>query len=245
MTFETTPRAVLLDAGFTLVFCSGERIAAEAAPLGVRVDAGALETAEPLLRRELALYSWASTPTQGQARPQTGGPAFFRRMLELAGAHGTASALETAATTIWDSHLRRNVWARVGAGVDAALVRLREAGIKLAVVSNSEGTVGAVLDEVGLGRHFETVVDSWVVGVAKPDPRIFHLALERLGVPAAEALMVGDSPTADVAGARAAGVGPILLDPLDLHAEHDVPRFADLPAAVDAILGPGRAFAPR
>jgi len=163
---KTRPRAVLLDAGFTLVFCAGDRIAGEAARVGVRVDPLALEAAEPALRRELALYTWASTPAQGRTQPQTGGPAFFRRLLELAAASGEPAELETAARAIWDSHLQRNVWSRVGRGVDSALGRLRAAGVKLAVVSNSEGTVGALLTEVGLGRHLETVVDSWVVGVA-------------------------------------------------------------------------------
>lgn len=237
MKFQNRPRAVLLDAGFTLVFCSGERIAAEAALAGVRADPEALEASEPALRRELALYSWASTPAGNDGKSQTGGPAFFRRLLQLADAAGSASDLDTAAAWIWKSHLQRNVWSRVGTGVDAALGRLRAAGIKLAVVSNSEGTVGAVLDEVGLGRHLDAVVDSWVVGVAKPHPRIFEIALGRIGIAAAHALMVGDSPTADVAGAQAAGVGAVLLDPLDVHATSDVPRFADVPALVDAILG--------
>jgi HAD superfamily hydrolase (TIGR01509 family) len=190
-----------------------------------------------MVRRELALYTWASTPAGGEGKPQAGGPAFFRRLLDLAAAAGSASALDYAAASIWESHLRRNVWSRVGTGVDAALGRLRRAGIRLAVVSNSEGTVGAILDEVGLGRHLETVVDSWVVGVAKPDPRIFEIALTRIGVAAAHAIMVGDSPAADIAGAKAAGVGAVLLDPLDVHPTSDVPRFADVPLLVDAILG--------
>lgn len=189
------------------------------------------------MRRELALYSWASTPAAGNGKPQAGGPAFFRRLLDLAAAEGTAAELDAAAASIWQSHLLRNVWSRVGAGVEAALARLREAGIMLGVVSNSEGTVGAVLDEVGLGRHLHTVVDSWVVGVAKPDPRIFHLALDRLGIAAADAVMVGDSPAADVAGAQAAGVTPILLDPLDVYPSSEALRFTDVPAVVDYLLG--------
>lgn len=111
------------------------------------------------------------------------------------------------------------------------------AGIKLAVVSNSEGTVEAMLNDVGLGRHIETVVDSWVVGIAKPDPRIFHLALDRLGVAAHEAIMVGDIPVADIAGAQAAGIRAVLIDPLALHSAAEVPRFTDVAAFVNALLG--------
>ena len=212
------PRVVLLDAGFTLTFCDGARIATLARAAGATVEASALEAAEPALRRELAQYVWASTPTS-TAKSAGGGPGFFRRMLELAGATLSAGAagnaasgsgvsaegLDGVAAAIWEGHLRSNVWRRVGAGVREALADLRAAGLRAAVVSNSEGTVEAMLKETGLHTHLETVVDSWVVGVAKPDPRIFHIALERLGATAADAVMVGDSPTADVAGAVNAG----------------------------------------
>jgi putative hydrolase of the HAD superfamily len=57
------------------------------------------------------------------------------------------------------------------------------------------------------------VLDSFVVGVEKPDPAIFHRALEVLGVPPERAIHVGDTGWADVAGARAAGVRPVHLDP--------------------------------
>ena len=230
------PKTVLLDAGFTLTFPDHDRIASHAAEVGVRVDAAALARAEDPVRRELALYPWASTPAQQTTRPPSAGAAFFRRLLELAGAEAPGPTLDHAGSTIWQKHLQRNVWCRVGAGVEAALERLRAAGMRLAVVSNSEGTVEAMLNDVGLGRHLETVVDSWVVGVAKPDPRIFHIALERLGGEAATAVMVGDVPAVDMDGARAASITGVLLDPLDLHPTHQH-RVASLPAFVDALLG--------
>lgn len=67
------------------------------------------------------------------------------------------------------------------------------------------------------------VVDSAVVGVAKPDPRIFDIALARAGVSAACAIHVGDSVRADVEGARAAGVRPFHFDPYELceASDHD------------------------
>src|SRR5882672_5635997 len=87
-----------------------------------------------------------------------------------------------AAAFIHGEHLRSNVWRRVGAGNRDALDRLRAAGFRLAVVSNSEGTIDAMLSEVGLRPYFETVVDSAVVGSVKPDARIFQIALERLSL---------------------------------------------------------------
>jgi HAD superfamily hydrolase (TIGR01509 family) len=232
----TMPTAVLLDAGFTLTFPDHGVIAGHAAAMGVAVAADALARAEDPLRRELALYPWASTPAQQSTRPRTAGAAFFRRMLELAGAIAPADVLDATGAAIWQRHLENNVWCRVGAGVDEALGRLRAAGIRLAVVSNSEGTIDAMLRRVGLHRHMEVIVDSWVVGVAKPDPRIFQLALERLGVAPAAAVMLGDVPAVDMEGARAAAISGVLIDPLDLHPQH-APRVASVPAFVDALLG--------
>jgi putative hydrolase of the HAD superfamily len=230
--FLPRPAAVLLDAGYTLIFPDPERIAAAARDAGVAVAAAALEAAEEPMRRQVAGYGWATAP--GSVSPTDAGARFFARYLELAGAAPDAAAAGGAA--VWAAHLRQNVWARVGGGVAGALARLRDAGLRLAVVSNSEGTVEAVLHEVGLGRFLDTVVDSWAVGVSKPDPAIFRIALDRLALPAAAALMVGDTPATDVDGARAAGIRAVLVDRFGLYPGHDGPRFRDVGEVVDALL---------
>jgi HAD superfamily hydrolase (TIGR01509 family) len=231
------PRAILIDVGFTLTFPDAAGIAAHAAEAGIAADAAALERAVDLLRAEIR-------EQQGGKPVRThddGGVSFlehvFGRLLALAGTPGEAAVLARAAATINRAHLRRNVWRRVGAGVPHALERMRAAGLKLAVVSNSEGTVEAMLAEQGLRPFFETVVDSAVVGLVKPDAAIFHLALDRLGVAPDAAIMVGDSPTADVFGARAAGLRAALLDPRDLSPWlGGAPRFPDLAAFTAALL---------
>jgi putative hydrolase of the HAD superfamily len=81
----------------------------------------------------------------------------------------------------------------------------------------------------------EVILDSTVVGIAKPDPRIFDLALDALGVPADRALHVGDTPGADVDGARAADVHPVLVDPYDLHPDLDVERVDSLADVVELV----------
>ncbi len=233
--FQPRPRAVLVDVGFTITFHDGPRIASLAAEGGVQVTAESVHGAERALRRELAHYRW---PSRAESPAPVGdGIRFCRRLLELAGAQAAApQRLDAAAERVWRSHLQRNVWSRVGAGVADALARLRGAGIRLAVVSNSEGTIERMLAEVGLLSCFDTVVDSWVVGLAKPDPRIFELALRHLDVPPHDAVHVGDSPAADVAGARSAGVRAALVDPFDFHEACDAPRFRDFAAFADAVL---------
>jgi putative hydrolase of the HAD superfamily len=224
------PRAIFIDVGFTLLFPDGSTIASLAR--GAEVDPAELDRVEPILRAELARHVWASRPSSDA--PKDGGPRFFHRFLELAGARGD---LPGAATAIWEAHLRRNVWRRPADRALDALARLHAARVKLAAVSNSEGTVEQLLVDVGMGAYLDTVVDSWVVELAKPDPRIFRLALDRLGVRAEETVMVGDSLSADVGGARAAGLrGAVLIDPLDLHLDADVPRHATFAGWVDTLL---------
>lgn len=90
--------------------------------------------------------------------------------------------------------------------------RLRDAGVKVGIVSNWDSRLSGVLDGIGLGELVDTVVCSASVGIHKPDPRIFGLACERLGVAPAVCAHVGDHLFADVAGARAAGMTPVLID---------------------------------
>ena len=95
---------------------------------------------------------------------------------------------------------------RVVEGVPRALERLRSLGLALAVVSNWDAGLPEHLERVGLAHWFSEIVTAAAEGVAKPDPRIYSLTLERLGVDAARALHVGDHPVYDEQAAREAGM---------------------------------------
>ena len=110
----------------------------------------------------------------------------------------------------------------------------------VAIVTNNVGTaveqcVEAGLCQIGPGPLTEVVaiVDSAIVGVAKPDPRIFAPALEALATEPARTLYVGDTVHADVHGAQRAGMAVVQLDPLDLHADHSHWRLPDVAALAD------------
>ena len=92
-----------------------------------------------------------------------------------------------------------------------ALERMRTAGLRLVVVSNWDVSLHDRLAETGIAERVNGVVASAEVGEAKPASEIFARALVLAGVPADEALHVGDSPDEDVGGARAAGIEPVLL----------------------------------
>ena len=93
-----------------------------------------------------------------------------------------------------------------------ALRRLRAAGVRLVVVSNWDASLHERLAETGLQELLDGAVASAQAGSAKPAPEIFARALALAGVAAHGAWHVGDSVEADVAGAHAAGITPVLLD---------------------------------
>jgi len=127
----------------------------------------------------------------------------------------------------------------------AALRALVEHDVPVGIVSNASGQIEDVLRASrvcqvgdGHGACVRIVVDSHVVGVAKPDPRIFDPALERLaGIERDRIAYVGDSVTMDVGGARAAGLVPVLIDPYDDHEGADFLRIRSLAELVPMAAG--------
>lgn len=101
--------------------------------------------------------------------------------------------------------------------------------MKVGVISNTEdGRLEEVLKLTGICERFDVLVDSYAVGLRKPDAAIFHYALEQLGVEPSEAVYVGDSYGHDVVGAQGAGLRAILLDPLEMHTASDCPTIRTL-----------------
>ena len=123
-------------------------------------------------------------------------------------------------------------------GAAEALNGLQAAGYGLAVVTNATGSMEQQLADHRIcsrdgdaAARVEVVIDSHVVGVEKPDPRIFELALEHIDAPRERCLYVGDTVYFDVTGARAAGLEPVHIDPYGLCPERDhphAPSLADL-----------------
>ncbi|MEM7273124.1 MAG: HAD family hydrolase [Actinomycetota bacterium] len=124
----------------------------------------------------------------------------------------------------------------------AAFHRLAATGLPVAIVSNNDGTAPEQMRDYGVCQvgpgplpSVAAIVDSTLVGVAKPDPAIFTPALDALGLPTETVLYVGDTVQADVAGATAAGMQVVQLDPFDHHADHAHARAVDLDEVVDRL----------
>ncbi len=108
-------------------------------------------------------------------------------------------------------HHRENLWRYLLPDTLDVLQSLR-ARYRLAMISNSDGRAEALTIQYGLRPYLEFVIDSHEVGVEKPDPEIFAIALEKLGLPPSACVYVGDVYSIDVKGARSAGMPAILLD---------------------------------
>jgi putative hydrolase of the HAD superfamily len=127
----------------------------------------------------------------------------------------------------------------------AALWKLYQRGVPIGIVSNASGQIEGVLRVQGVcqvgpgaGVPVTIVVDSHVVGVAKPDPAIFEPALAALGSPdRSRVAYIGDSFINDVVGAQAAGLVPIQIDPYGLYASQDHERIASLHELLDHVIG--------
>jgi putative hydrolase of the HAD superfamily len=226
------PRAVLFDAGNTLIRMDYGAIAAALARRGLAVDEAAVEDAELRARVRLDPFLAPGASTESVATHDR----YLRYLLESLGM--TAPA-DVEAVERW--RLRHNapvgLWTRADPAAAAALARAKSAGLVVGVISNSNGTVSGTLEATGLAAHIDFVLDSSVVGVEKPDPRIFRLGCDRAGVDAAAAVYVGDLYSVDVLGARAAGLAGILIDPRGYWGPRDCPLARDADHAVRLLLG--------
>ena len=210
-------------------------IAAELARHGVRVAPHAVQRAEWQARVHLddqvfARAAGASTETQASAT---------RYMSFVLEGLGVADAKTVEQVVEWRRTYNPPVglWTTRDPQALEALALVRRAGARAAAISNSNGSAETLLASVGLGPYLDFVVDSGEVGVEKPNPRIFELALARAGVAAAEAAYIGDFYSIDVRGAAAAGVRAVLLDPGRFWGTRDCAMAPDLLSAVRLLVG--------
>ena len=230
---------IFLDVGNTLISIDFDRVAAELA-------ARQLPCAADVLRRAEA----AARPGYSERVFVTGAPpdrSLFHSYLCAIFEHADClAALSPIARDELVSELApilrpdgraSALWRMVMPGVPEALGRLQRRGLTLAVISNSDGTCAKGLEDAGLLGYLSFVIDSADVGVEKPDPRIFEIALARCGADPRRTLYIGDLYHADVVGARRAGLHALLLDPYGDWPPMDCDRATDLSAVADKLEG--------
>jgi putative hydrolase of the HAD superfamily len=228
-------RAVLFDAGNTLVFVDPVRMLHVVRELGVDADELRIQEAERRARLHLmeSVHGGARGGTEDHVWRE-----YFMNLLRWAGVPADLEA--EAGSRLRAVHEAEHLWTYVAAETPDALRRVSASGYRMAVVSNADGRVEALLGACGIAEHFEFIIDSHLFGAEKPDPRIFLAAVDRLGLPAEACLYVGDLYPIDVIGARAAGLQAVLLDPwgtFDVDVDR-IPSVAALPEYLGARSAP-------
>ncbi len=227
----TAIKAIFFDAGNTLIRMDDAAIAAALGRLGVAATATEVRRAEwrARVRLDASLQPGASTEHPGT------GDRYLAYLLDEVGVRdgATVTALDT-----WRRGYNPplGLWTALEPEAAEALALVREAGLRAAVISNSNGTVAEVLTRLGLAPHLDFIIDSSEVGVEKPDPRIFQIALDRAGLRSHEAAYIGDLYSIDVVGARAAGLHPVLMDPGACWGSRDCPTARTALEAVRLLL---------
>lgn len=188
---------------------------------GFPISEMAIRGAEAAARRDLdlaILERWKLGARPSVGLPRTGWIEaqvwrdYWRQVLEACGAE--PHRIEPLVESVLRVTRPAASWDRVESGTPALLSDLAVRGYRLGVISNSSGTLSEHLLRLGLADRFEVIVDSAHVGVEKPHPEIFHLALRMAGAAdAARALYVGDVYAIDVLGAAGAGLQARLFDP--------------------------------
>jgi putative hydrolase of the HAD superfamily len=218
--------AILLDAGGVLLFPAPELLLPPLHAAGLEPTVAELERAH--------YRAMADCDRPGREPP--GGQWWREYLRDFAAACGVPSTAVDAVAGDIVGLTDGFAWTHVGPDVAGALREIGALGLPVGIVSNSTGQVEQALDRLDVcyaprgaasdadggaggqaqGINVGVVIDSAVVGVSKPDPQIFALALAALGLSAVDrstVVHVGDSLRYDVAGALAAGVRPLHLDP--------------------------------
>jgi HAD superfamily hydrolase (TIGR01509 family) len=219
-------RACIFDAGGTIVHPDWPRlshIAAEVSGCSFSSDEMARAFGEMLGAVGVEIQREGFVLPEEMKRPHW----TFQRVYAALGLDETARTAVIERLNV--SHAQRHIWCNPGPAASRILDDLKQQGLLLAVISNTED--GRLIDSLaaaGISDRFDLLIDSHLVGHRKPDAAIFRHTLERLGIEAHEAAFVGDSYVHDALAARAVGLRGILLDPLDLHPESICPRIKTL-----------------
>ncbi|RYZ08219.1 MAG: HAD family hydrolase [Myxococcales bacterium] len=195
-------KAVSFDFGQTLAELDYEFMARRVAPRGAVFDA--------VRGRESSKRAW---DLYGQKKSE-GHVVAWRAMMQAqleGGGVPEAQASELAAW-LWDEQPGKNLWRKPIDGMIELVRELRRGGVPVGIISNSEGRLAELVEELGWAADFDVVVDSGRVGMDKPAPGIFLHACAVLGASAGELLHVGDAWEADVQGALGAGASAVWFD---------------------------------
>ena len=208
-------KAVFFDAGGTLLHLDSlciRNLLRDA--LNVDINLDKFRYAQSLAMSRVAELVAAGAGSTEQLKRE-----FYSTLLPKTGV--SAEQLSDAVECSFNLARDEMLWRTTEEGTAQVLDDLKTAGYVLAVVSNSDGRIERAFEQAGINGYFDFFIDSYHVGIEKPDPEIFRLATERADVLPEETAYVGDLYWVDVVGARNAGLIPILYDPFDFNGASD------------------------
>jgi HAD superfamily hydrolase (TIGR01509 family) len=225
-----TLTAVSFDFGQTLAELDTALLAHRIETRGLPASAEALEAAVPT-----AWLAYNEAVTAGIS----GHPwkLLMTTLLRRTGMTQSDAVIGDLVDFLWDQQPISNLWRRPVPGMIELVRELRRAGVPVAVLSNSEGRLAELADELGWLDDFVAIADSGRLGMEKPGRAIFEWTAERLGAPLTAVVHVGDSVAADVVGALGAGMSAVWFGATDEQARARFPREYEelrLAAATDA-----------
>jgi putative hydrolase of the HAD superfamily len=226
---QTPLRCVFLDAGGTVFFPDTSRTLAPLHAAGFHPTVAQLYAAERLAKKQFdrEILGGQDRASVDHHYWQT----YYEQLLDSLGAGRELVGPCIAATC------RSDHWSQLADGARTTLEQLRARGLRLGVISNSDGRIAQRFHEAGIGDLFDGFSDSGLVGREKPAPEIFLHALDSLRAAPGESLYVGDIYSLDYLGARNAGLNALLLDAAGAYRDDGVPRIetlGELPAWITA-----------
>ncbi len=208
-------KVLFFDVGNTLIAIDLAWVSEELSKRGIQCDAKTLQRAEAAARPEIStqIHSVKNDPSIDERA------FYFKKILNN-------TPYETKKDTDSINHIVRDLiqiffsegnatrlWSYVLPGTYEALSMLKSMGYQMNVVSNSDGSVERQLIEGNLRSFFNVVIDSYLVKVEKPNPKIFEIALEKANCKPKESLYIGDIYDIDIVGANSVGMQAVLIDP--------------------------------
>lgn len=172
-------------------------------------------------------YYWAQSPELaddirrfGQSEDGDFWRQHSRRHIQMLGV--PESEIEEISKKVTEAMRLEYEWKNcVPVDVRPTLTSLKDAGLRLGVVSNRHEEFGGLLEELDLLDFFEVTLAAGELGWWKPDPRLLQHAVDLIGTQPESTIYVGDNYYADVVGARAAGLVPVLVDPFTIYSSPD------------------------
>jgi putative hydrolase of the HAD superfamily len=205
-------RTVFFDVGHTLLtpaMPESKVLIEAAASLGAHVDPTLVEQTIPLMyQRYEEIYQADDSFWADEDRAVGIWLTVYEYFCELVGIPQLGPQI---AKIGYERFLNPDSWALFD-DVLPTLFALKSRDITLGLISNWDSSLEQVINGMGIGFYFDTIISSAAVGLHKPQPEIFRLALSKTDAFASEAMHVGDHLQADVSGASSVGITPILID---------------------------------